>query len=101
MAAPINVPGFERHKTQNHFDYNEDQLGQRKLAIKTMCELYPGVPSLHAEWVYDLCMNASQEEIDKMKRTIDTVPSRYVATPGESDTLEILDASDSLANREK
>lgn len=99
MAAPINVPGYERIKHPNHFNYTDDELGQKKLAIKTMLELYPGVNPLHAEWVYDLCKNSSQEEIDKMKEKIDTVPSRYVAKPQEVYTMEIIDSEDSLMNK--
>jgi|TARA_A100001015_G_scaffold315516_1_gene427521 hypothetical protein len=96
MAAPVAVPGFERVKNENPFGYTEDQLGEKKLALKTMMELYPGVPYSHAEWVYDLCKNTPEEQLKQIMKKVDEEPSRYVATPGESYDLEVIDSSDSL-----
>ena len=101
MAAPVAVPGFTRKESANPFNYTEDQLGEKKLALKTMMELYPGVPYTHAEWVYDLCKNTSQEKLDKMMKKIDLEPSRYVAKAGESYTLDVVDASMSLIHNQK
>ena len=100
MAAPVAVPGFERKTNDNHFGYTEDQLGEKKLALKTMMELYPGVPYTHCEWVYDLCKNTPEKELKEIMRKVDSEPSKYVATPGESYDLEVIDASDSLINNE-
>ena len=101
MTAPIAVPGYERTKNDNHFGYTEDQLGEKKLAIKTMMELYPGVPYTHAEWVYDLCKNTPQKELDEIMGRVDSEPSRFVAIPGESYGLEVIDAHNSLNADEK
>ncbi len=100
MAAPIAVPGFDKTQSSNPFGYNEDQLGEKKLALKTMMDLYPGVPYTHAEWVYDLCKNTPQKELDIIMKKVDSEPSRFVAMPGESYDLEVIDASNSLSNNE-
>ena len=99
MAAPIAVPGIERTKHPNHFDYTEDQLGEKKLAIKTMLELWPGVPYTHAEWVYDMCKNTPESELQEIMRKVDEEPSKYVAEPGESYTMEIVSQEESLENK--
>jgi len=90
------VPGYERIKTENHFNYTEDQLGEKKLALKTMSELYPDVPKLWAEWVYDLCKNEEKDKLKEIMEKVESVPSRFVAEPSESHTMEIIDAKDSL-----
>lgn len=99
MAAPIAIPGYEKIKHENHFNYTEDQLGEKKLALKMMMELYPGVPYTHCEWVYDLCKNTKDSELQDIMRKVDEEPSKYVATPGESYTMEIIDADQSLEKK--
>tara|TARA_R100000426_G_scaffold75077_1_gene52676 strand:- start:871 stop:1278 length:408 start_codon:yes stop_codon:yes gene_type:complete len=95
------IPGFERVKCENHFNYTEDQLGERKLALKQMKELYPDVPNLWAEWVYDLCKNTPEDKLKEIMKKVDTEPSRFVAEAGESHTLEIIDAEESFLNNEQ
>ena len=95
------IPGLERVENPNHFGYTEDKLGERKLALKKMCELYPDVPKLWAEWVYDLCKNTPEDKLKEIMERIDTKPSRFVAEAGESYDLEIIDPEESLHNNEK
>jgi hypothetical protein len=73
----MEVPGFERKKHDNFFNYTDDQLLEKQLALKTMKELYPNTPTYYAELVFDLCKNSTQEEIDKIKEKIETTPFKY------------------------
>jgi len=79
----MEVPGFERKKHENPFNYTDDQLLEKQLALKTMKELYPDVPTYYAELVYDLCKNKTQEEIDEIKHKVETVPFKYAKKENE------------------
>jgi len=97
----IAVPGYERKSQENPFNYTEEELIEKKLALKTMMELYPHVSYYHAEWVYDLCKNKTQEEINQMKQKIDINPSKFIAEPKSFHTMEVIDPSESLENKQK
>ena len=73
----MEVPGFERKKHDNPYAYTDDQLMEKQLALKTMKELGPDVPTYYAELVYDITKNSTQEEIDKIKEKIETIPFKY------------------------
>ena len=70
----MEIEGFERKEESNPFQYTDDQLVERKLAVKSMIELWPGVCQLHAEWVYDLCKNGTPDELQTIMARVDTVP---------------------------
>ena len=84
----MEVPGYSRKQHENPYNYTEDQLLEKQLALKTMKELYPDVPTYYAELVYDLCLNSSQEEIDKIKEKIDNTPFKYANQKLENEKLE-------------
>ena len=73
----MEVPGYERKSHDNFFNYTDDQLLNKQLALKTLKEIYPDVSTYYAELVYDLCSNSSQEEIDKIKEKIENEPFKY------------------------
>jgi hypothetical protein len=73
----MEVPGFERKQHENPFNYTDDQLMEKQLALKTMKELWPNTPTYYAELVYDMCLNSTKEEIDKIKEKIETTPFKY------------------------
>tara|TARA_R110000851_G_scaffold26907_1_gene75872 strand:+ start:638 stop:883 length:246 start_codon:yes stop_codon:yes gene_type:complete len=73
----MEVPGYERKSHDNFFNYTDDQLLEKQLALKTLKELYPDTPTYYAELVYDMCKNCSQEEIDKIKEKIENEPFKY------------------------
>lgn len=77
MSAPLTVDGVPRTEKSNPLGYTEDQQQEKELAIKTMRELYPNVPVMYCDWVYDLCKNTPQEEMDKIKEKIDSTPPKY------------------------
>lgn len=73
----MEVPGFERKKHENFFNYTDDELAEKQLALKTMKELWPDVPTYYADLVYDMCKNKTQEEIDKIKEKVENEPFKY------------------------
>jgi hypothetical protein len=78
MSIPFEVPGLERKKHENPFNYTDDELQEKQLALKTMKDLYPDVPPFYAEIVYDLCKNNTQEYINDLKEKINNTPTKYV-----------------------
>ena len=73
----MEVEGLERKQHENPFNYTDDQLLEKQLALKTMKELYPDVPAYYAELVYDMCKNKTQEEIDAIKEKVENEPFKY------------------------
>ena len=73
----MEIEGFSRKQHENPFNYTDDQLAEKQLALKTMKELYPDVPLYYAELVYDMCKNKTQEEIDAIKEKVENVPFKY------------------------
>ena len=73
----MEVEGLERKKHDNPFNYSEDQLAEKQLALKKMKELWPEVPTYYAEIVYDMCKNESQEKIDEIKEKVEKVQFKY------------------------
>jgi hypothetical protein len=78
MSIPLEVPGLERKQHENPFNYTDDELQEKQLALKTMKDLYPDVPPFYADIVYDLCKNNTQEYINDLKEKINNTPSKYV-----------------------
>tara|TARA_R110001599_G_scaffold220152_1_gene418487 strand:- start:1726 stop:1965 length:240 start_codon:yes stop_codon:yes gene_type:complete len=73
----MEIEGLERKKHENPYNYTDDQLLEKKLALKTIRELYPDVSPYYSELVYDLCKNSTQEEIDKIKEKVENEPFKY------------------------
>lgn len=73
----LEVKDIPRHKEDNPFNYTDEQKDAKRLALKTMKELYPEVNDYYAELVYDMVMNKTQEEIDAIKEKVETVPFKY------------------------
>lgn len=73
----MEIEGLERKKADNPFNYTEDELAEKQLALKKMKELWPEVPTYYAEIVYDMCKNESQEKIDEIKEKVEKVPFKY------------------------
>lgn len=63
----MHVEGMERIKHKNHFNYTEDEIAEKKLTLHNLKIMYPDVSPYHAELVYDMCKNCSQEEIEALK----------------------------------
>lgn len=72
----MEVEGYERKAHENHFNYTDDQLMEKQLALKNMAELWPNVPAFYREMVYDMCKNCSPEELEEIKKKAD-MPFKY------------------------
>ena len=73
MTFHVELP---RHQPSNPYDYTEAQLADKKRALEELSRLYPDVNSLWREWVYDLCVNTPEDELEAMKRRINASPPR-------------------------
>lgn len=73
----MDIKEFPRAEPANPYNYNEDQLAEKKLALEKMKIIYPTVNSYYAELVYDLCKNTDQSKIEEIKQKIETTPFKY------------------------
>ena len=73
----MDISGIPRHKAENHFNYTEDDLAEKKLALEKMKIIYPTVPEYYAEMVYDMCKNTDSSKIEEIKQRVETNPFKY------------------------
>jgi len=81
----LRVAGIDRHQKENIFNYSDEQLDKKKLALMDMKKLYPDVSEYYAELIYDMCVNKTDEELEEIKKSIETTPPKY---DGSIPTLE-------------
>lgn len=79
----LAVPDIPRRQHPNHFNYTEDELAEKEVALKEMARLWPEVSTYYAEMVYDMCKNKSPEELEEIKKSVIEKPSKYKAEGGE------------------
>ena len=98
----LAVPGLERKKHENPFNYTDSQLSEKDLALKKLKDYYPTVPTFYAELVYDMCVNTEQEKLNEIMQKIDSEPSKHkIPDVLISNKLSVVDKSESLENKEK
>lgn len=73
----MDVRGIPRHKHDNPFNYTDDELAEKALALEKMKTIYKDVPMYYAEMVYDMCKNNDQATIDIIKQKIENTPFKY------------------------
>jgi hypothetical protein len=73
----MEVKDIPRHKADNPFNYTEDDLAEKALALEKMKTIYPTVPLYYAELVYDLCKNTDKSKIEEIKQKIENTPFKY------------------------
>ena len=73
----MNVKDIPRHKAENPFNYIDDDLAEKALALEKMKTIYKDVPLYYAELVYDLCKNTPQDKIEEIKQKIESTPFKY------------------------
>lgn len=73
----MDVKGLPRHKHDNPFNYTDDELAEKALALEKMKTIYKDVPMYYAEMVYDMCKNNDQATIDIIKQKIENTPFKY------------------------
>ncbi len=72
----MEVPDIPRVEAPNPFNYSEQQLADKKAALKRAVELYPNVPLFYAELAYDLCMNTPEDELQTVMNRCDEPPRK-------------------------
>jgi cell fate (sporulation/competence/biofilm development) regulator YmcA (YheA/YmcA/DUF963 family) len=88
----MDVKDIPRHKAENHFNYTEDDLAEKALALEKMKAIYPTVPLYYAEMVYDLCKNTAQAKIDEIKQKIESTPFKYDYSNLQEELNKVKDA---------
>ena len=73
----MDIKDIPKHKPENPFNYTEDELAEKALALETMKVISKDVPTYYADLVYDLCKNTPQDKIDEMKQRIESTPFKY------------------------
>ena len=73
----MDISGVPRYKPINHFQYTEDELAEKKLALEKMKIIYPDVNEYYAEMVYDMCKNTDLSKIEEIKQRVDSNPFKY------------------------
>jgi len=73
----MEIEGLERKKQDNPYNYTEDQLAEKKLALHNMKIIYPDVNEFYAEMVYDMCKNTDEAKIELLKQKILNEPFKY------------------------
>ena len=73
----MDISGIPRHKAENHFNYSDDELAEKKLAMEKLKIIYPTVPEYYAEMVYDMCKNTDLSKIEEIKQRVETNPFKY------------------------
>jgi hypothetical protein len=73
----MDIKGIPRKQHENHFNYTDDQLAEKTLALEKLKIIYPTVPQYYAELVYDLCVNTDPVKIEAIKKKIEVTPFKY------------------------
>lgn len=73
----MDIKDIPRKQAENHFNYSDDDLAEKTLALEKMKVIYPTVPTYYAELVYDLCKNTDQFKIEEIKQKIENTPFKY------------------------
>jgi hypothetical protein len=93
----LAIPGFERLKHENPYNYTESQLAEKDLALKKLKKYYPTVPTFYAELAYDMCATTSSEKLAEIMEKVDKEPTKYtIPDILVSNAMEIVNAEDSL-----
>ena len=96
----LAIPGLEKKKHENPYNYSEAQLSDKDLALKKLKDYYPTVPTFYAELVYDMCINTEADKLAEIMEKIDLEPTKHkIPDILVSNTMEIVDKNHSLEYR--
>ena len=73
----MDIRDIPKKEPENHFNYTDDELAEKKLALEKLKIIYPTVSAYYAEMVYDMCKNTDQSKIEEIKQKIETTPFKY------------------------
>jgi len=74
----LHIPDVPRKEKSNPFNYNEEQLFQKRVDMKLIMELYPEANAYYAEMIYDMLKNTTEAEQEEMKHKVLNEPTRHV-----------------------
>ena len=96
----FHVDGLDRHTPSNPYLYSEEQLFEKKRALDELSRLYPDVNPTWREWIYDLCKNTPEDELEAMKARIDASPPRPPSIDEPKNTCGEINNDDALTQPE-
>lgn len=73
----MDIKEFPRAQPANPYNYDEDQLAAKILALEKMKVIYPTVDPYYAGLVYDMCVNTAPDKIEEIKKRVETTPFKY------------------------
>lgn len=73
----MDIRDIPKKEPENFFNYTDDELAEKKLALEKLKIIYPTVSAYYAEMVYDMCKNTDQSKIEEIKQKIETTPFKY------------------------
>jgi len=97
----MDISGIPRYETPNPYNYNEDQLADKALAMAKMKIIYPTVDAYYASMVYDMCVNTKKEELDEIKKRVETNPFKYDYSNLQAELNKVKERSEQLLKEEK
>lgn len=97
----MDISGIPRYEAPNPYNYTDDQLADKALAMAKMKIIYPTVDAYYAEMVYDMCVNTKKEELDEIKKRVETNPFKYNYANLQEELNKVKERNDELLKEEK
>ena len=97
----MDISGIPRYEAPNPYNYTDDQLADKALAMAKMKIIYPTVDAYYAEMVYDMCVNTKKEELDEIKKRVETNPFKYNYANLQEELNKVKERSEQLLKEEK
>jgi len=97
----MDISGIPRYEAPNPYNYTDDQLADKALAMAKLKIIYPTVDAYYAEMVYDMCVNTKKEELDEIKKRVETNPFKYDYSNLQAELNKVKERSEQLLKEEK
>jgi hypothetical protein len=97
----MDISGIPRYEAPNPYNYTDDQLADKALAMAKMKIIYPTVDPYYSEMVYDMCVNTKKEELDEIKKRVETNPFKYDYSNLQAELNKVKERSEQLLKEEK
>jgi len=97
----MDISGIPRYEAPNPYNYTDDQLADKALAMAKLKIIYPTVDAYYAEMVYDMCVNTKKEELDEIKKRVETNPFKYNYANLQEELNKVKERSEQLLKEEK
>ncbi len=68
-SIEANIPGTERYKESNPYNYSDLDLQKRKIQLKAAKDMYPNLPDEWIAMAYDVITNKTEEEVNEIIET--------------------------------